>query len=291
MQKSLNVGANMGIEETEVKKQYLHIFFTKYLQFAKTEAVASVAKGRNYEIIKCLYSLFVEISKDKTEAQKVEKEIKELDEQLKDFEKENKDIPSISIIEVSTRRGYLHTTLSPNSDLSHAFQLLVISMNRYEIWRKNLSEEALKEIYKRNLLDKQRFYFKDPPEDLNKELLSQTLVARNYVLRQSLIEFYNGISHLNAAFWNTGDTEDNVKKAKHHFQRGALDSYKAIIKDFSLMLGSQNDELRQKFLKKIANIRQKEYQTIGFEKKRNENISLYREYENLVNAILQLQKK
>lgn len=251
----------MGIEETEVKKQYLHIFFTKYLQFAKTEAVASVAKGRNYDIIKYLYSLFVEISKDKTEAQKVKEEIEELDEQLKDFEKENKDIPSISI-RVSTQQGYLYT-LSPNSDLSRAFQLLVTSMKKYKIWRENLSKEALKEIYKRNLLDKQRFYFKDTPEDLNKELLSQTLVARNYVLRQSLIEFYNGISHLNAAFWNTGDTEDNVKKAKHHFQRGALDSYKAIIKDFSLMLGSQNDELRQKFLKKIANIRQKEYQTIG----------------------------
>lgn len=62
-------------------------------------------------------------------------------------------------------------------------------------------------------------------------------------------------------------------------------------KDFSLMLGSQNDEPRQKFLKKIADIRQKEYQTIGFEKKRNEDISLYQEYENLVDAILQLQKK
>ncbi|WP_394977610.1 hypothetical protein [uncultured Helicobacter sp.] len=279
----------MGIEESEVKKEYLHIFFTKYLQFAEIEAVASVAKGRNYEIIKCLYSLFVEISKKKTEAQKVEKEIKELDKQIEIFKEENKDIPSISI-RISTQQGYLYT-LSPNSDLSRAFQLLVTSMNKYKIWRENLSKEALKEIYKRNLLDKQRFYFKDTPEDLNKELLSQTLVARNYVLRQSLIEFYNGISHLNAAFWNTGDKEDNVKKAKHHFQRGALDSYKAIIKDFSLMLGSQNDELRQKFLKKIADIRQKEYQTIGFEKKRNEDISLYQEYENLVDAILQLQKK
>lgn len=289
MQKRLSVGANMGIEESEVKKEYLHIFFTKYLQFAEIEAVASVAKGRNYEIIKCLYSLFVEISKKKTEAQKVEKEIKELDKQIEIFKEENKDIPSISI-RISTQQGYLYT-LSPNSDLSRAFQLLVTSMNKYKIWRENLSKEALKEIYKRNLLDKQRFYFKDTPEDLNKELLSQTLVARNYVLRQSLIEFYNGISHLNAAFWNTGDKEDNVKKAKHHFQRGALDSYKAIIKDFSLMLGSQNDELRQKFLKKIADIRQKEYQTIGFEKKRNEDISLYQEYENLVDAILQLQKK
>ena len=279
----------MGIEESEVKKEYLHIFFTKYLQFAEIEAVASVAKGRNYEIIKCLYSLFVEISKYKTEAQKVEKEIKELDKQIEIFKEENKDIPSISI-RISTQQGYLYT-LSPNSDLSRAFQLLVTSMNKYKIWRENLSKEALKEIYKRNLLDKQRFYFKDTPEDLNKELLSQTLVARNYVLRQSLIEFYNGISHLNAAFWNTGDKEDNVKKAKHHFQRGALDSYKAIIKDFSLMLGNQSDEPRQKFLKKIADIRQKEYQTIGFEKKRNEDISLYQEYENLVDAILQLQKK
>lgn len=279
----------MGIEESEVKKEYLHIFFTKYLQFAEIEAVASVAKGRNYEIIKCLYSLFVEISKKKTEAQKVEKEIKELDKQIEIFKEENKDIPSISI-RISTQQGYLYT-LSPNSDLSRAFQLLVTSMNKYKIWRENLSKEALKEIYKRNLLDKQRFYFKDTPEDLNKELLSQTLVARNYVLRQSLIEFYNGISHLNAAFWNTGDKEDNVKKAKHHFQRGALDSYKAIIKDFSLMLGNQSDEPRQKFLKKIADIRQKEYQTIGFEKKRNEDISLYQEYENLVDAILQLQKK
>lgn len=289
MQKRLSVGTNMGIEESEVKKEYLHIFFIKYLQFAEIEAVASVAKGRNYEIIKCLYSLFVEISKKKTEAQKVEKEIKELDKQIEIFKEENKDIPSISI-RISTQQGYLYT-LSPNSDLSRAFQLLVTSMNKYKIWRENLSKEALKEIYKRNLLDKQRFYFKDTPEDLNKELLSQTLVARNYVLRQSLIEFYNGISHLNAAFWNTGDKEDNVKKAKHHFQRGALDSYKAIIKDFSLMLGNQSDEPRQKFLKKIADIRQKEYQTIGFEKKRNEDISLYQEYENLVDAILQLQKK
>ena len=278
-----------GLKRVRSKKNTYIFFFTKYLQFAEIEAVASVAKGRNYEIVKCLYSLFVEISKKKTEDQKVEKEIKELDKQIEIFKEENKDIPSISI-RISTQQGYLYT-LSPNSDLSRAFQLLVTSMNKYKIWRENLSKEALKEIYKRNLLDKQRFYFKDTPEDLNKELLSQTLVARNYVLRQSLIEFYNGISHLNAAFWNTGDTEDNVKKAKHHFQRGALDSYKAIIKDFSLMLGSQNDEPRQKFLKKIADIRQKEYQTIGFEKKRNEGTSLYREYENLVDAILQLQKK
>ncbi|WP_104722219.1 hypothetical protein [Helicobacter mesocricetorum] len=88
----------------------------------------------------------------------------------------------------------------------------------------------------------------------------------NKILKQSLIEFHNAISHLSAVYWGYGDAEKNKDRAINHFKRGALDSYKSIIKDFFIIKSCksylQNQEY-ENIINDLKETRKEEYENIS----------------------------
>ncbi|MCW1871810.1 hypothetical protein OLQ26_03875 [Campylobacter jejuni] len=103
----------------------------------------------------------------------------------------------------------------------------------------------------------------------------------NKIIKQSLIEFHNAISHLVSIFY--GNTEEsNIKRAINHFKRGALDSYKSIIKDYYLLKNSGNILYELDLEKKLINIRENEFRNMGTDN----NGDLLKKYENMVNDII-----
>ena len=73
------------------------------------------------------------------------------------------------------------------------------------------------------------------------------------LLKQSLMEFNNAISHIcNALMAN--EVNENINRAISHLYRGSLDFYKAIIKDLSFL-----SKIDNRYLKEIMKIRELEY--------------------------------
>ncbi|EJF06796.1 hypothetical protein ThvES_00010920 [Thiovulum sp. ES] len=111
----------------------------------------------------------------------------------------------------------------------------------------------------------------------NKELLDcfynfykAMLIYRQYkkrLLKQSLMEFNNAISHLYSTLISTkydddpqcGVGEKNIRRAKSHLQRASLDFYK----DIFISVLSQREDFNLKYLEDIKNIRFDEYQHMG----------------------------
>lgn len=277
------------------QREELKYFFEKYREFSEIEMLISLIKGREYDIIKQFYELFFLISKEKIEQEKVSKAKEDIESSLEEYKKDNQDINQQCSNTSNNRSDYLCSiavSLNKGAKISQAFVCLVNAINQYGEWRKILSEdkEAIKEIYIKNLQDRQSYYFKNNPNGINGEELSKLLtekqiVEKNYILRQSLIEFYNGISHLSIAYCNS-ETEINIERAANHFKRGALDSYKAIIKDFCLLAGKTP---LKEIIDKIYSIRKCECNTIGSDEERNKQ-DIYFKYQNLTSLILNSRK-
>lgn len=187
---------------------------------------------------------------------------------LNDYKKENENYKSIDFTRNHGNVVPLDISLNKGQNISQAFSLLTKAVKQYGYWRKCLNKEAIKEIYLKNLSDKQKYYFNNTLSDLSSSLANVEVSTNNNILRQSLIEFYNGISHLNAAYWNMGDNIINADRAANHFKRGALDSYKAIIKDFCFLAGHEPIE---SIVRQLSMLREVEYKTIGNDKQRNED--------------------
>ncbi|WP_241993634.1 hypothetical protein [Helicobacter sp. MIT 05-5293] len=264
----------------KVKKEDLQDFFDQYKTFLEIEATVSFIKGRDYELIKLFYYLFLEISQGSLKVGIVKKM---LDEKFRQYRDENKEYSSIQFV-----RGYEHIepiaiALEKGKNISESFLLFTNAIKKYKEWRKKLSQNAIKEIYLKNLIEKQKYYFQQTPNKLNEYLLDTQCSTKNFILRQSLIEFHNAMSHVNAAYWCTSDNNTNIEKASNHFKRGALDSYKAIIKDFCILAGQSPIKVIEEELKRI---RISEYQTIGDDARRNQT-NLYRLYDALTSRIIE----
>lgn len=170
------------------------------------------------------------------------------------------------------------------SELSKVFLNMVEATKQYMSWRKLLPKEAVQEIYLKNLQDRQKYYFEHELSELNNSLLAQK-VHKSYMLRQTLIEFYNAISHLSVAYYGISPSLDNIKRAKSHFQRGALDSYKAIIKDFCYLINGK--EVPEKIIQELKGLREIECNTIGNDhaRQKDEVIEGYRKStDNILNS-------
>lgn len=273
MWKKLKTGSSMSghIEELEY-------FFQEYKIFLEIEAIVSFVKGRDYDVIKCFYDFFLEISQTPSKQQDVIDVAKsKLEEKFEEYKQENENY-KITFTRNHGNAIPISFSLNRNNKISHAFSLLAMAIKQYGEWRNGLNEKAIKEIYIKNLCDKQRYYFGNAPRDLNSHLANVEASTNNKILRQSLIEFHNGISHLNAVYWNTGDNEINTDRAANHFKRGALDSYKAIIKDFCILAGQSPMET---IIDNLKILRECEYQTVGDDSQRNKD-RLYKKYQDFI---------
>lgn len=260
----------------------LKYFFGKYNEFLAIETIISFIKGRNYDIIKHFYELFLLISQKEINQEKVSETKDSLEKLLEHYNKENQSISQANTFDNRSHYvPFITKSLNKGAKISQAFLLLTDAIKQYQEWRKSLNKEAIQAIYLKNLQDKQRYYFKTEQESLNQYLMEGNIVVNNYILRQSLIEFYNGISHLNAAYLGI-EEEVNIDRAEKHFIRGALDSHKAIIKDFCFLVGNNPFE---SIIKGICSVRQCECKTIGKDEERNKQ-NLYHKYENFTSLII-----
>lgn len=164
--------------------------------------------------------------------------------------------------------------------LSLAFKELINAVEQYEKWRSLLNEEQIRTIYKKNLEDRQKYYTNESGafDELNDELIQSVKFDNNKILKQTLIEFHNAISHLVAVYYGRAQDGKNINRAINHFRRGALDSYKAIIKDFYHI---RNDETYNP-LNDLKDIREREYKNIGKDE------SLCDSYKKLTDKIIKV---
>lgn len=252
-------------------KEELDFFFERYGIFLSHESVTSLLKGREYKIIQFFYILFIETLQQSPNQEKIKKIKDYLLRFLEDFQNNN----SLNIIKIPKLSIGIYST-KINKQLSEDFLLMVEASKQYMEWRKKLSKQAKLEIYIKNLRDRQKFYFKNSLNDLNAFLEKQDL-TKSYMLRQTLIEFYNALSHLYVAYCGNGARDENIKRASSHFQRGALDSYKSIIKDFCVL--ANGEDVPISIINRLKKLRGLECATIGNDlKRKNENtLPLYKE--------------
>lgn len=269
------------------RRNELEDFFQNYKFFLESEAIVSFIKGRNYDIIKHFYHLFIKISQVPQDDDKIKQAKISLKNRLEKYKEENQRYTNICFTREHKDVTSIDIALNKGQKISQAFSLFTDAIKQYREWRKSLNQEQIKEIYLKNLYDKQKYYFNTPPHNLNQYLADTQASANNNILRQSLIEFHNAISHLNAVYWNTSDNQINTDRAANHFKRGALDSYKAIIKDFCLLAGENPMDA---IIKNLKALRQCEYQSIGDDKQRD-NDTLYKSYQAFTSQIIDAIKK
>ncbi len=169
-----------------------------------------------------------------------------------------------------------------NPNISEAFLYLVDAVEQYKKWRNKLNKEQILIIYTKNLEDRQKYYTNnDEFNNFNEKLLQKIEVDKlksNEVLKQTLIEFHNAISHLVAVYYGRNQ-ENNKNRAINHFKRGALDSYKAIIKDFYHLYNAKK-VVYEPLTENLKNIRKKEYLGIG-----SDNV-IFKEYKNFTDSLI-----
>lgn len=252
-------------------KEELDFFFERYGVFLSHESVTSLLKGREYKIIQFFYILFIETLQQSPNQEKIKKIKDYLLGFLEDFQNNN----SLNIIKIPKLSIGIYST-KINKQLSEDFLLMVEASKQYMEWRKKLSKQAKLEIYIKNLRDRQKFYFKNSLNDLNAFLEKQDL-TKSYMLRQTLIEFYNALSHLYVAYCGNGARDENIKRASSHFQRGALDSYKSIIKDFCVL--ANGEDVPAAIIGQLKKLRSSECATIGNDvlRKNGDTLPLYQE--------------
>ena len=267
-------------------------FFQLYAVFLELDSVDSFMYGRNRFLIQCFCNVYcLEAmrkealrNKDSQILKKIQNKLKEGKESLKNEFRKYISQRGRHRIKIWADSGNSSTYpyIIENPNISKALLCLVEAIEQYGQWRSALNDEQLLVIYRKNLEDRQKYYGGDECfKDFNEELLQKIDISKltnNKMLKQALIEFHNAISHLVAAYYGKKQ-ERNKERAINHFKRGALDSYKAIIKDFYHLYNAKKVTYKLS-LELIENIRKEEYLSIG-----SDNV-LFETYKNITDPII-----
>lgn len=267
-------------------------FFQLYALFLEIDSVSSFINGRNRFLIQCFCNVYcLEAmrkealkNKDSQNLKKIQNKLKEGKESLKNEFRKYISQRGRHRIEIwaDSRNSSTYPYIIENPNISEVFSRFVEAIEQYGQWRSALNDEQLLVIYRKNLEDRQKYYGGDECfKDFNEELLQKIDISKltnNKMLKQALIEFHNAISHLVAAYYGKKQ-ERNKERAINHFKRGALDSYKAIIKDFYHLYNAKKVTYKLS-LELIENIRKEEYLSIG-----SDNV-LFEVYKNITDPII-----
>lgn len=252
-------------------------FFKLYAVLLNIDSLASFVYGRRYTLIKDFFYYYLYLVMDKKDDEQAIKTAKE--NLIKHFREYAEKFPTLKIFSDKQRqRSNYFCLFSNNQNLSVAFKEFVDAVEQYEKWRSLLNEEQIRTIYKKNLEDRQKYYTNEIGtfDELNDELIQSVKFDNNKILKQTLIEFHNAISHLVVVYYGQSDSKKNIQRAINHFRRGALDSYKAIIKDFYHI----RDNNAYNPLDDLKNIREQEYKNIG------KDVPLCNYYKKLTDKII-----
>lgn len=263
------------------KDKNLAYFYNLYSAFLELDCVDSLTYGRNRELIKSFYNVYLKISNNEN--------LEKAKEILKnDFDRyaSIKRIFEVTLKQPTNKDSkYLHIITNPN--ITQAFRELSKAIETYSKWRECLSNEHIKIIYIANLKDRQKYYFNGNLDDLNDciaKYLDSKNARNNKILKQTLIEFHNAISHLTEVYAGRqfdAEQDSNKTRAINHFKRGALDSYKAIIKDYFCL--KDTIKINDSIINDIKDTRQYEYNTIGDDKNRKD---IFKKYNQIANTII-----
>lgn len=240
-----------------IKSDEYLFFFKLYNAFLQIDSVASMVYGRNRELIKKFFNVYLKIANNDNALEESKNDLKiAFEEYVKlMLHLYNKDT-------MAQHSTYPHVLNNPN--ITEAFREFAEAVEKYQKWRLSLTPHDIKTIYIANLNDRHKYYTNKPFDtEININIDTQTM-QNNQILKQSIIEFHNAISHLNSIFFTT--RELNKQKAINHFIRGSLDSYKAIIKDYFCLL-NDDKKVECSHFDKVKALRQKEYGIIGSDNK------------------------
>lgn len=269
----------MALEQNNSSSGDDALFFKIYRAFLEVDSINSFTQGRNRHLIKDFYHLYYAMAMaKKPKEQEVQTRLKKAKKDLKiRFEdyiyKNGKHRPKIWADD-KTHSTYLH--IIENPAISEAFLHFTDATEQYARWRDKLSNENILAIYMKNLEDRHKYY--TDMSLLQFPNIQANTLKNNKILKQTLIEFHNAISHLVAIYYGR-EQENNKNRAINHFKRGALDSYKAIIKDF-YHLYNINRTTYEPPLETLKDIRKKEYLGIGSDER------LFKEYREFTQKLI-----
>lgn len=265
---------------------YLNNFFSFYEKFLLVDATVSIiAVGRSRDILGDFLLYFVSIV-DKKDEQKISFYEEHIELLLEQYLVNNIQY-IVTCNENNKSSGYTQITSRINVELNNSLKAFVKASKLYELHRKKLSQPEIIELYKKNSFDYYLTAFGSETQDEFKAVLDTYTTSKQVngvrLLKQSLMEFNNAISHLYSA-WKKSSVDNNIERAQHHLNRGALDFYKSIIKELS-MLNKIDDSIFQS----IKQIRCSEYSTIGGERCQGivKPQSLYDKYHELCSKIIE----
>lgn len=233
------------------------LFFKLYAVFLSIDSLTSFVCGRQYSLINDFFHCYLGLSFGKCDNRlnEVKEKIRNNLRIYVDKHWQTKLFPD------NIQHSDYLPSIKNNQNLSLAFKELIDAVEQYEKWRGLLNDEQIRIIYKKNLKDRQTYYANESGvfDKLNDELIQSVKFDNNKILKQTLIEFHNAISHLVAVYYGRAQDGKNINRAINHFRRGALDSYKAIIKDFYHI----RDNRTYNPLSSLKEVRNKEYKGIG----------------------------
>jgi len=258
-------------------------FFTLYNTFLTVDSIASLSeKGRYRGIINQFLKYFKYL---------IQKDIKNIDKNiaitktmLKNYISSNKDF----YLEKYTSAKLTinpNITIQVNKNINDSFQEFLNAAEIYDLHRKSLELIDITNIYKRNALDYHLTAFtrEQVKEEEVLELLDTCIASKSIkkitMLKQSLMEFNNAISHINTAL-KRKEPIKNFERAAQHLNRGTLDFYKSVIKELFIL-----EKLSPTDLVELKEIRFNEFETIG-SNKYDDRKKLYSDYKKLCKKII-----
>lgn len=238
-------------------------FFLLYSRFLTLDVFSSLSKnGRSHQLIGLFLNAFIDVINDKL------KTIQNIESLAKAIITYNKACEEDLFHDCKHKTCQQHPLFSAkiSQKLTNSFIKFADAAELYHLHRKLLHQEEIIKIYIKSNLNYQRSYFFKPFDEFEKfiqEASSKNEIIHIAFLKQSLIEFNNALSHLNNAYWGRYP-DQNISRAANHLERGALDFYKAIIRDRSFLELLDKDIITQ-----INEIRCLEYSQVGAEVREN----------------------
>jgi len=269
---------------SQSKKSYTKVnlfsdFYCLYNKFLIVDKVVSLTNhGRDRSIIHKFFLLHLNITSNKFIENKNEilKFINDINKTLNEYLLKYRKFKIVCDYEKDTRITKIEE--KKVKELNKAFKDFYLAANLYTKHRKNMSDDDLKSIFEKMITDYTYGVFEKTDDSEScienfHKCFEDINIKKITNLKQALMEFNNAISHIvRADYKQENEEEKNIIRAINHLERGTLDYYKSIIKEFYFL-----DNISVKNEKILQHIRCREFNSIG-----NTKIDIIKFYEEFI---------
>lgn len=270
-----------------MSQEFLKISYVKFFNYFKLflsfDASASLIKGRDRLIILQFYKVFTALN-DLSTTDSFEEKKSRFNSEFEILRKrlhsylENNGNEKINLTCGNLDSKNLQIRVDAITTIN--LKAFIKANSYYRNFRKNINNEDLKRIYLNNVCEYYNKFFPISGNNdfitLIKNEIESLEVNKNTILKQALMEFFNALSHLLKVVCNN-EAASNLNSFNVHLYRGALDYYKAIIKDISFLYELSSEEQI-----KLKDIREFEYLRIGNTSNRNLTLEKFEDFINLL---------